>query len=184
MTVDEKVSEGARKVYQLLEKSSDLHIEAWADYVVFTWRWWLLLGLTLIPWIIWLVYRKKESTHRLLFVGFFTIFISLWLDSMGTQLGWWYYKYELIPFTPSFKPWDFSLLPVTTMFFLQFKPSINPFIKGLVYAAIIAFIAEPLFLWLGYYVYPNWEYIYSFFIYFIIYLISHFIVTRNKFERI
>lgn len=182
--VNEKLSEGSQKVYNLLQQSSDLHIELWLEYVVFTWRWWLVITLTIFPWIIWFMFRKKESAHRLLFAGFFSIFISLWLDNIGVQLGLWYYRYEAIPFTPSFKPWDFSLMPVITMFCLQLKPNFNPYLKAFVYAAIISFGAEPLFKWLGYFEYPNWEYSYSFLVYFIIYLFANFLVTRSNFKSL
>ncbi|WP_138420879.1 CBO0543 family protein [Aquibacillus sediminis] len=184
MNVNEKFSEGVKEVYTLLKQSTDLHKELWIEHVVFSWRWWLVLVLTILPWIFWSIFRKKGSTHRLLFVGFFTMFISILLDITGARLGWWYYKYEVIPFSPSFKPWDISLLPVLTMFFLQVRPQINFFIKAVIYAFLIAFCAEPLFMWLGFYEYPNWEYIYSFIIYFIIYLFSHYIVTRNEFDKI
>ncbi|WP_414672183.1 CBO0543 family protein [Lentibacillus sp.] len=76
--------------------------------------------------------------------------------------------------------WDLSLLPVFTMFFLQIKPQLNVLVKALVYSSVISFGAEPLFMWLDYYEYPNWQYIYSFFNLFI-YPISHYLATRNKF---
>jgi hypothetical protein len=184
LEVNQKVSEGAKKVYNLLQQSTDLHIEIWTEYIVFTWRWWLVALLTILPWIIWWKFRKKESTHRLLFAGFFSIIISILMDNVGARFGWWYYQYEVIPFSPAFKPWDVSLMPVITMFFLQFKPKVNVFLKAIIYAAIISFGAEPIFKWLGFYVYPNWEYTFSFIIYFFIYLIANFVVTRNHFESL
>lgn len=39
-----------------------LHI--WLKDIVFTWHWWIDLSLTILPWILWLKVRKKESTHR------------------------------------------------------------------------------------------------------------------------
>jgi hypothetical protein len=184
MTTNENVSEGAKKTYDLLQQTTNLHIEYWTQHVFLSWLWWLAVILTIVPWILWWKFRKKESTHRLLFAGFFSIFVAIWLDNIGTQLGFWYYKYEVIPFTPSFKPWDISLMPVLTMFFLQINPKANVYIKGLIYSGIISFIAEPFFMWIGYFEYPHWNYIYSFAIYFFIYLIAHFVVTRNKFEKL
>ncbi len=47
---------------------------------------------------------------------------------------------------PDYIAWDFSLMLVTIMFFLQVKPKVSPIIKGLIFAAMTAFLAEPLFL--------------------------------------
>lgn len=179
-----KVTEGAVKAYELLQLTTDLQLDLWTEHVVFSWRWWLLAILTIAPWIIWWKLRKKESTHRLLLVGFFVMFLSVWMDNLGAKLGWWYYTYEVLPITPAYKPWDISLMPVFIMFFLQYKPYISPLIKAGIYALIVSFGAEPFFMWLGYFKYPNWEYIYSYFIYYAIYLIAHFFSTRDKFAQL
>lgn len=64
-------------------------------------------------------------------------------------------------------------MPVTIMFFLQIKPKASPYIKGLIFAGMTAFLAEPFFLWLGYFKYPGWNSIISFPFFFVIYLIAH-----------
>jgi hypothetical protein len=56
---NEKVSIGANKVNDLLQQSTDLSVELWFDYVVFSWRWWIVSFLTIVPWMIWWKYRKK-----------------------------------------------------------------------------------------------------------------------------
>lgn len=32
-------------------------------------------------------HRQMESTHRLLYIAFCVMFIAIWLDSIGVQLG-------------------------------------------------------------------------------------------------
>ncbi|TMU87077.1 hypothetical protein FGG79_02760 [Bacillus sp. BHET2] len=157
-------------------------LDLWREDVLFTWHWWLGVLLTVIPWIIWTKYRPKESTHRLLYVSFFVIFISIWLDSIGVQLGLWHYNYEVLPFSPSYKPWDITLIPILTIVFIQIRPAASFLKKGILFGLSISFIAEPVSVWSGLVVYTGWKYIYSFPIYTAIYFVSHYLSTRNHFS--
>lgn len=99
--------------------------------------------------------------------------ISSWLDYVGVTLELWRYYNKLIPLIPDYIAWDFALMPVSIMFFLQIKPQVRSIIKGLIFAGMSAFLAEPFFLWLGYYKYPGWNSIFSFPFFVVIYLIAH-----------
>ncbi|MCT8140308.1 hypothetical protein H1D32_22980 [Anaerobacillus sp. CMMVII] len=73
-------------------------------------------------------------------------------------------------------------MPVTIMFYIQIKPDKNPIIKGLMFAAMTAFLAEPFFKWLGFFEYPVWHFWASFPFYFVIYLIAHYLVNGDTFQ--
>ncbi|WP_209121286.1 CBO0543 family protein [Alkalihalobacillus sp. BA299] len=170
------MNKGIERLQELFKQIHEISIEQrqlWVEDVVFTWQWWAGIGLAVIPWILWLLLRKKDSSLRLLTAGFFMMFISSWLDSLGIQLGFWLYKYEVIPFIPAFIPWDVSLIPVFTMFLLQIQPNISSFIKGVIFGLVTAFVAEPFFILVEIYKPLTWKHIYSFPIYFILYLIAH-----------
>ncbi|MDE5413639.1 CBO0543 family protein [Alkalihalobacterium chitinilyticum] len=176
---------GIQKISQLFKQLHEInneHIQLWTEYVLFTWQWWLGLGLTIIPWIVWVIYRKKDSTLRLLSAGFFMMFIASWLDSLGIQLGFWEYHYEVIPFIPAFIPWDLSLIPVMTMVVLQIKPHVSRYIKGFLFALIAAYAAEPFFIWVGLYNPFTWEHIYSLPIFFILYIVSHLLCYGKSYQ--
>jgi ABC-type phosphate/phosphonate transport system permease subunit len=81
-------------------------------------------------------------------------------------------------------PWDFSIIPVFIMFLIQFKPNIKAYWKGLFFAVTGTFLGEPLFMWLGFYVAENWSKVYSFPIYFFIYLACNKLSKVEKFEQI
>jgi len=170
--------------YNLISKANVEMIDNWLKYTFLTWQWWLGLSLAIMPWVVWLIFRKKESTDRLLFAGLFVVIISSWFDIVGILFGLWSYHYNVLPFSPSFAPWDFTLLPVAIMFALQIKPKINPFIKGIVFAAFSSFVIEPFFVWIGLYNPKHWEHIYSFPVILIIFLLAHRISKRSKFESI
>ncbi|WP_134704487.1 CBO0543 family protein [Ammoniphilus sp. YIM 78166] len=173
-----------KAAYDLLSKANDQMVQVWIAEIVFTWRWWIGLGLTIIPWVIWILFRKKESTWRLMCAGFAVIIMSSWGDFIGISTGSWYYKWEVIPTIPTYLPYDFTLLPVMVMFFLQYKPDMNPLSKAVVFAAIVAFMGERFFIWLDVYEPKGWKHIYSFPIFIIIYLIAHYICTRKFYEKI
>jgi hypothetical protein len=177
-------------IYKLEAQFADLQAmlksfrNVWAREILFTWQWWLLLALTVLPWVCWAFYRKKDSTNRLLFAGFFSIIIAKLLDSIGSSFGLWMYTARVVPLTPPFFPWDTTLMPVAVMTFIQFKPKIHPAIKAAVFAAVSAFAVEPLAVWLKLYEPLTWRHIYSLPIYFAIYLAAHWLSKRESFGRV
>ncbi|AFM42019.1 hypothetical protein Desaci_3114 [Desulfosporosinus acidiphilus SJ4] len=172
------------KAYGLIIQANKDMIYVWYHQILFTWRWWLSLVFTIVPWAAWIVKRRKDSTNRLLYAGVITILISSWLDVVGILFGLWSYHAEVIPLSPAFIPWDFTLLPVITMAFLQYKPMVNPLVKAVIFSLIGSFGAQPLFVVLGYYSPKHWHHYYSFPIFFGIYLVAHFVVTRDNFKRL
>lgn len=175
---------GMENAYRLISQANNDMISLWVKYTVFGWRWWLGVTLAVVPWILWAIFRKKESTNRLLYTAFFIILLSSWLDVMGILFGLWSYHYNIVPFSPAFIPWDFTLLPVTVMFFIQIKPQISPIKKAIVFSVMSSFIAEPIFVWIDIYNPKHWKFIYSFPIIIIIYLMCDWFSKRQHFENI
>jgi hypothetical protein len=145
--------------FENIDKAQYSHTEAfktvyhiWENEILFTWRWWVAVALTIIPWVWWwFFYQKKDSTGRLLYAGYFVIAVSLCLDTIGDQIGLWEYRVEVIPVLPAMVPWDLTLMPVVIMSLIQFKPHINPMYKALFYSLATAFIGEELAYHLGFY---------------------------------
>lgn len=159
-------------------------IDIWFEHVVFSEIWWLGVLLSVVPWLYWIKYRKKDSSNRLLFVGCFVALISLCLDITGAQLGLWHYRFVVIPLLPTYLPWDITLMPLSIMFLIQFKPKISPYIKAPIFAFLTSYIGEPIFHWLGVYILDKWNYSYSVPIQFLIYLIAHYLSRRENFSHI
>ncbi|WP_420819551.1 CBO0543 family protein [Paenibacillus pinistramenti] len=179
--------EKLKKVGEFYDRVTQTHydyFDYWLHNTLFHWDFWISLILTILPWAVWLKFRKEESSDRLLFVAFFVIILSSWLDFIGTDYGLWYYTGKIIPTIPVYIPWDMCLLPVFILFLIQYKPEVSPIIKGLIFAGVSTFIGEPIFLWLGFYVLKKWSIFYSFPIYFLIYLASHKLSKRTKFSKL
>ncbi|EXX89725.1 hypothetical protein BG53_14715 [Paenibacillus darwinianus] len=176
-----------KKTAELYDKISSIHhdkYQLWVEQALFTWQWWLSVLLTVLPWVLWIIFRRKESAFRVLLSGFFVTIISSWLDFIGISLGTWHYNYDVLPLLPSFSPWDFSTLPVLAMFMIQIKPKVNPFLKGALYGVISAFIGEPFFSWLDLYTPEQWKPYYSFPVFVAIYLGAHWLSERKGFEKV
>ncbi|MDR3586272.1 MAG: hypothetical protein P4L59_13270 [Desulfosporosinus sp.] len=174
----------AENAYSLITQANNDMISLWLTHTFLTWQWWFGVSLTIVPWVLWILFRKNESTNRLLFVGFFVMLISSWLDLMGILFGLWSYYRNVVPFSPAFIPWDFTLLPVTIMFLLQIKPKISPLIKAITFSVFSSFMAEPFFVWIGTYNPKHWRHIYSFPIFIAIYLVSDWISKGVHFEKL
>ncbi|MBM7693707.1 hypothetical protein JOC77_003151 [Peribacillus deserti] len=77
--------------------------------------------------------------------------------------------------------YDFSLMPVIIMFLISWFHKRNPWVIGLTFAIITAFVSEPIFKWLGIYMPINWKYGYSIPFYTIIYYVAQKIAHSKHF---
>lgn len=180
--LDEKQLEEIKKAYEEVRDANSLSEDVWLKHVVFTAEWWVAVCLVLVPWTLWFIFRKKNSTDRLLYAGIFVISIASWLDFIGIVKGLWVYHVDVIFTIPAYILWDFSIMPVFVMFLLQVKPGVHPFWKALFFAGSAAFVGEPVFTWIGFYEPLKWSIFYSFPIYVLIYLAAYYLASRNRHE--
>jgi hypothetical protein len=180
----EEKLKNANHFYNRVTEANIDYFHYWQEETFLHWDFWISTGFAIIPWIIWFKLHKKESRARLLLVGLFVIIITCWFDFIGTIYGFWYYTGKNIPTIPSYAPWDFCIFPVVIMLLIQYKPKMKPWKKALIFSGLSTFIGEPLFWWLGLYVIEKWNLLYSFPIYFIIYLLAHKISRTKTFEPI
>lgn len=176
--------ENTKNIIDSIKELNTIQDPHWMEHTLFTWQWWVGVVLTLLPWILWIAFRKKNSSNRLLFVGIFVMIFTSYLDFLGVEFGLWYYEYKVIPTIPAYMPWDSSLFPVTIMFLLQYKPKLSPIIKAICFSMFSAFIAEPFFAKIELYHPILWKSIYSFPIYLLFYLICHALSKVENFESL
>ncbi|MBC9786642.1 hypothetical protein H1S01_19550 [Heliobacterium chlorum] len=169
----------------IISQMNSEYITLWKENVFLTSRWWITVALLILPWIIWLTFRKRESTHRLLYAGFWVYLISSILDAAGVAFGLWCYVVTPLPYLHSFfLPWDGSVLPVVVMLMIQIKPKLPSYLKAAIFALGSSFIAEPLAIWVKIYQPLTWRHYYGVPIYFVIYLLAHWMSKRKEFKRI
>lgn len=180
MNTIETIDKLSKKHTDIIEQIVNL----WHQEVLFSWRWWFGVIISILAWLFWIKYHNKKSRYRLLTAGFFVIAISLILDSIGVQIGLWSYRYEVVPFIPAYLPYDLALMPVVIMSLIQFKPNYSLVKKAIAFGFLTALIGEPLIVFTDIYNPIKWRYLYSVPIYIMIYLIAHWLTTRTSFEEI
>ncbi|MBO0959841.1 hypothetical protein J1P26_08900 [Neobacillus sp. MM2021_6] len=177
--------EQSKEGTQLFIEANKIMSEAVVDHFLFTWQWWFGIGLFIVPWIIWLLFRKKEITGRLLLGGLITIILSLMIDLIAISLGLWRYPVKFIPVGPIFLlPYHLSLVPVAVMFTIQIKPKANLFVKGVIISAISAFGGMKFFVWIHFYEPKNWLSIYDFCIYMFLFYVAYWFTKIDGFQSI
>lgn len=165
------------EIYSSVEQINMELGRIWRESIVFTWRWWLQLGLTIIPWFIWIRYCDKNNVFELLFVGLVVAIVTALMDTIGVNFNLWHYDWKVLPYVPIYFPWNYTLFPIMVMFLLQFYAGSYVLIKAIAFAVLSTFIFEPIFSWMGMYHLIKWKYIYSFIIYIPLYLFFNYIYT-------
>ncbi len=176
------MSETSKKIFAMVKELSDKALSDWFQNSLFTWRWWFEVIFSIVIWGLWIYFRDKKSTSRLLAVSFFAMIFAYITDTIGISFNLWFFEYRVVPVIQIFIPWDFSLIPVSIMFLLQIKPNKYVAIKTLFFATFSAYIAEPFFHWIKFFHLTNWRYTYSFILYIILFLICSFLIKRKSFD--
>ncbi|MCZ8522518.1 MULTISPECIES: CBO0543 family protein [Paenibacillus] len=138
------------------------HIEKWLHYGVNTFRWWLLVGLLMVPWLIWVKFADRRWLPESMLAGAMVIIITLLFDWTGYYLNFWDYPVELLPAVPGGLAFDLSVLPVPYMLMYLYLPSWRSYLLGLLFMTVVyAFIGEPLAIGLDLVSYIEWKNVYS-----------------------
>ncbi|API91379.1 MULTISPECIES: CBO0543 family protein [unclassified Virgibacillus] len=184
MTVREGLEQTERASLKLIEVNQMI-TDALLHAFLFTWQWWLGVILFIVPWALWILFRKKSSTGRLLGCAFLTIALSLLIDLISLSYGLWSYPMKFSPISPIlFLPYHLALAPVAIMFVLQIKPRANPVLKGSIFAAIAAFGGMNVFNALDFYNPKDWSTFYDFFIFLFLFFSSYWLFHMHGYEKI
>ncbi len=179
MNIEQKLQNEIERIAQEYEKIHNEVEALWSSQIVFTWHWWLDVGLSVLPWVLWLIVRDRKRQHSLFYAGLFAMLVAVMLDKVGVSQAGWKYNSLLLPYFVQYLPWDITVMPVVTMLFIQYFPKVSPWIKGAVFGAAAAYVVGPIFMWLGVYEPSSWEHHYSLPIYFVIFMISYWLYYRS-----
>jgi len=159
------------------ELLTNLRIHHWAYRELFSFQWWIEVGLLIIPWIVWWNLVDKKQIGKIFSFGLLMLIFTSLLDNVGIDLVLWGYSYLIIPVIVRLLAANFGVLPVAYMLIYQYCPSWKRFIlANILLSAAFSFIAEPIFVWLDIYKMYKWEYVYSFPIYIFLGIFFRFLV--------
>lgn len=172
------------KATRKITEGNQLIVDTIMDAFLFTWQWWLALAMIIIPWITWLILRKRESTARIFSAGLLVMVLSEILDTFGVSFGKWAYPVKVFPIATINFSFRLSVLPVFLMLLLQYKPNFNPFFKAVFYGGLGAYVGMPLLSFIDLYKKIDWAYTYSFLILTSFYLIANWFSQLKSFDKI
>ena len=140
-----------------------LWLNYWKEEVVFTYQWWIMVLILILPFFLWWMLVDKRRIIEISLVGLFTSGIAFILDQVGTSLRYWIYPYTLTYLERDlWLPANFSVIPFFYMMIYQWFPKWQKYILAIiVFAFFASFVGESIFKWLGIYKVLKWEHIYS-----------------------
>lgn len=154
------------KLHEIQKKAAHFELDRWLTTGIFTWQWWFMLAVLIIPWVILVMLIDRKRAHTIWFYGLMVLIIGSFTDDLGSDIGVWVYPVKLVPFSLIGFPFDFSIIPVAQMLIFQYFNTWRTFSAALIIQAIIfSFIGEPFSVWAGTISYQGWNYAYSFFFY-------------------
>lgn len=157
------------RIIELQQQLTNLEHKYWMDNVLFTFNWWILLCLFIIPWLIWWKFVDKKRLQEILLYGVIIMILSSILDDLGVASLLWAYPYQLLQVLDRLDAIDLTVLPVIYMIIYQYFTKWKSFLLAhILLSSLFVFIAEPMLVWMNIYVPISWKIIYSFPIYIII----------------
>ncbi|MEN1967146.1 CBO0543 family protein [Lentibacillus sp. N15] len=164
---------------EIEEHNVELTKQYFFEDVLFSYQWWLLLGIMIALWSVWFILVDKQRMLSILLAGCISSLITFVLDDTGRSLHLWFYPHQLTYFSWQFYPVDLAVIPVCYMILYQYIGRWKWFLTTLILLSLFAaFLVEPLFVLLDLYVLIHWEHIYSFPFYILIGVIVKWLTDR------
>lgn len=166
-----KVKEGSQlresypsyeKIQNFLYKLEKMKSEYWIHHDLFSFQWWLLLFILIVPWLLWWKYVEQDRIKDILLFGTLLMILIGFLDDIGVHYNLWSYPYKLTPLIPRLIAIDYGIIIVAHMTVYQYFKDWKLFlIVNIIMATVFSFVCEPITVWLGIYRLDNWKYVYS-----------------------
>ena len=175
------MEEGLKLIVKYEKLLFQTRYERWINYSVFTIRWWILLGMLIIPWFLWFWLIDKKRIQEMFLYAFATSTIAVLLDEIGTSLTLWTYPINIAPVPSILIPANYTLVPIIFTLIYQYFPKWKSFIiANIILTFVFSFILEPILVWGKLYTLITWRYMYSLPVYFFTAIILKWFVERVK----
>ncbi|MHB1395097.1 MAG: CBO0543 family protein [Clostridia bacterium] len=175
------MEEGLKLIVKYERLLFQARYENWIQNGVFSIRWWVLLGILIIPWFIWYWLIDKKRIQEMFLYIFATSFIAVLLDEIGTSLTLWAYPVKIIPIFPRLITANYTLVPIIFTLVYQYFPRWKSFIIANIFLTVVfSFVLEPILVWAKLYVLISWKHIYSIPVYFFTSIILKLFIDRVK----
>jgi hypothetical protein len=159
------LEESKLDTYEVSRLLASLSYQDWITKEVFSLKWFLMVGVLVIIYSVWLKLLDKTRLKDLMLYGSLLAVEFMLSDViMGSFLGLYSYKVNIIPLKPPVFIASITILPILFMMVMQYTASWWKFILwASIAAAAYSFLLVPLYTQLGIlYFYKGYNHIYSF----------------------
>ncbi len=130
---------------------------------LFSSRWFALVSLMVIFYVVWWILIDKRRLSDLLLFGSFIAVLRVLYENTFVGMGAWTYQVRIFPLTINLFMPDLTMVPLAFMLIYQYTASWKSYFLGSIVASgIWAFAVTPLFKVFDIIVFHNWNYFYSF----------------------
>lgn len=160
-------------------RSRDDILRYWLEHDLFSFQWWFLVISTLLSWGVWAWLVNRRRLPEIVMFGLMVSLAATYLDSVLSGLVLWAYPHMELPIMYPAAWVNFGPLPVTFMLVYQWCRTWRKFmVVSVGVSAVIAYLIEPLEVWLKIYQLYSWRYTYSFVIYLLMFVGFRWLLER------
>ena len=157
------MEELGKKIDKVSNQLVDLRLQIWREYTLYSWQWWMLLGVCVGMTVLFFVLiRKGQLLPCIAYYGLIYV-LNKNLDDAATAMDWYDYRMQLEPIIPTMLPANLFAIPMGLSILYGRYESWKSFAIALVVAAgFISYIALPLMKRVNIYLPKAWNAHWSF----------------------
>ena len=136
------------KAAGMRKESADALMDYWLQHNIYeSFEFWLLVALFLFPLVLLAFKIDKRHIFMVGFFGFSVHVLSLYMNVVGINKGFWNFPIPVLPFLPAVA-FDASLVPITYMLVFQWTNNNkkNYYLFAIITSMFFAVILEPILL--------------------------------------
>ncbi|MGC5327049.1 hypothetical protein [Brevibacillus sp. SYSU BS000544] len=173
------MDEMGKQIDAVSNQLTRLRVEFWADYTLFTWQWWMLVGVCIVMSILFITLLKKDKLLQSIAYFGVVFIINKYLDDLATALDWYDYRMQLNPIIPTMLTANLFAVPMAITLVYQRFVRWKWFLLALgAFSFFLAYISLPLMKLVGMYQEKVWNSHLSFASLVVIAVIAKLIIDR------
>ncbi|MBB3114032.1 hypothetical protein FHS18_006148 [Paenibacillus phyllosphaerae] len=147
-------TEQKQELNHIIQSYRDTNLDSISYWLKFSdfesWRFWLTVILLAVPLLVLFFKIDRSRVYQIGFYGFAIHVLGLYVDTIGTNYGFWSYPFKMVPVLPTSFTLTSSMIPVAFMLMYQWqsRKRINYYLCAAGVSALFAFIIHPIFVWL------------------------------------
>jgi len=167
------------KIIELRKQIFTIQYNQFMNNTLFSLKWWIVLIIAIIYWVIWWKLVDKKKFKEIALVGLVTGIITFFLNTGGIEMTLWAYPTQIFGLVRTYSLFELTILTTSYMLLYQYFTGWYTYIWAvIIFGAIGSFIAQPLFVYFGLYKLISWSYLYSFVVFIFIGIVVKFTIVK------